>query len=176
MYELPGSALATPQALTSADAYEMASRYFSGKLADLDRWIKTAEIQLELSSDDQGFRKLAAFNLHQATETAYACYLLTRTLYFPRSHNIKFLRSISEDKNGRLISAWQRSNREERRRFELLKRAYVEARYSDQYEISESDLSWLADSVLRLRDAVEAICRERLSELRTAAGLQSPMT
>jgi hypothetical protein len=51
---------------------------------------------------------MAAFNLHQAAETAYACFLLVRTLYFPRSHNIKFLRSLSEDNEPRLIEAWPR--------------------------------------------------------------------
>ncbi|MEN7537276.1 hypothetical protein [Aurantiacibacter flavus] len=45
-----------------------------------------------LTDDPDRYRKHAAFNYHQATETAYACFLLVRTLYFPRSHNIKFLR------------------------------------------------------------------------------------
>lgn len=170
VYELPGSALAAPQPLTAADALEMASRYYGAKLADLDRWIRTAEIQIKLSSSDSGYRKLAAFNLHQATETAYACFLLTRTLYFPRSHNIKFLRSLAEDDEGLLIEAWPRSTREDRRRFELLKRAYVEARYSDQYEISDEDLSWLADGVVRLRDVVETVGECQISKLRSDAG------
>src|SRR3546814_17036250 len=74
----------------------------------------------------------AAFNFHQAAERAYICFLLVRTLYFPRSHNIKFLRSLAEDIEARLISAWPRGTRAERRLFALLKRAYVEASYSDE--------------------------------------------
>jgi hypothetical protein len=96
---------------------------------------------------------------------------LVRTLYFPRSHNIKFLRSLAEDKEPRLIEAWPRETRIDRRRFELLKRAYVEARYSASYEVSPEDLEALALSVRRLRDLVEEICRERLAELKAAAGL-----
>ncbi|MEI9850123.1 MAG: HEPN domain-containing protein [Sphingomonas sp.] len=117
------------------------------------------------------WRNKAAFNFHQATETAYACFLLVRTLYFPRSHNIKFLRSLSEDKEQRLIPAWPRGTRIDRRRFELVKRAYVEARYSASYEISTEDLDAVAASVKRLRDIVETLCRERLEELRVDAGL-----
>ena len=94
-----------------------------------------------------------------------------RTLYFPRSHNIKFLRSLSEDKDQRLVDAWPRATRIDRRRFELLKRAYVEARYSPSYEISIEDLDELAASVKRLRDIVEQLCTERLAELRADAGL-----
>lgn len=108
--------------------------------------------------------------LHQATERAYICFLLVRTLYFPRSHNVKFLRSLSEDKDARLIAAWPREARLDRRRFELLKRAYVEARYSASYEIGTDDLTAIASSVRALRDIVEQLSLERLDELRANAG------
>jgi len=171
LYEIAGTKLATPQPLNSADAYEMAALHFSGKLGDVDRWLRTAAFQSGESLSDKGFAKLVAFNLHQAAETAYACFLLVRTLYFPRSHNIRFLRSLAEESESRLIEAWPRATRVERRRFELLKRAYVEARYSDSYEISSEDLEAITVSVRKLRDIVEAVCREHLEDLKAKAGL-----
>lgn len=171
LYERPGSALAAPQALTAADAYEMASGYFKAKSDDIARWLTTVDFQFLRGEDDPGFRKLAAFNLHQATETAYACILLVRTLYFPRSHNIKFLRSLAEDNEPRLIQAWPREFRLDRRRFELLKRAYVEARYSASYEISSADLQALKSAVHRLRELVEIVGREQLGALKAAAAV-----
>ncbi|WP_448662850.1 hypothetical protein ACG3SL_19785 [Sphingomonas sp. CJ20] len=78
---------------------------------------------------------------------------------------------MAEDKEPRLIDAWPRTSRVDRRRFELLKRAYVEARYSPSYEIGVDDLDALAGSVKRLRDIVENVCLERLDELRAATGL-----
>ena len=171
LYDLPGSALATPQPLTPADGYEMATAYFNNKLADIDRWIATVDFQIGRGVDDAGYRKLAAFNLHQTVETAYACFLLVRSLYFPRSHNIKFLRSLAEDSEPRLIAAWPRASRIDRRRFELLKRAYVEARYVASYEIGSDDLDALAQSVRSLRDIVESVSLERVLSLREAAGV-----
>ncbi|PSO09983.1 putative nucleotidyltransferase [Sphingobium sp. AEW010] len=171
LYGLPGNALATPQPLTAADAYEMASKYFEEKLGDIDVWLETASAQQARTDDPIRYRRHAAFNLHQATETAYACFLLVRTLYFPRSHNIKFLRSLAEDSEPRLIEAWPRATRIDRRRFELLKRAYVEARYSASYEIGNDDLVALSQSVRALRDIVETVSRERVETLRTEAGL-----
>jgi HEPN domain-containing protein len=129
------------------------------------------DFQLGQVPDDAGYRKLAAFNLHQATETAYACFLLVRTLYFPRSHNIKFLRSLAEDSEPQLIEAWPRASRIDRRRFELLKRAYVEARYSASYDISHDDLEALSTSVRALRSIVETVSLERVEALRRNAGL-----
>ncbi|MNL37036.1 HEPN domain protein [compost metagenome] len=110
-------------------------------------------------------RKHAAFRLHQATESAYICFLLVSTFYFPRSHNIKFLRSLAEDTDKRLTAAWPREQRADRRRFELLKRAYVEARYSDQYDVGADDLTLQLESVTQLRNLVVKASDERVAKL-----------
>ncbi|SNS99075.1 Predicted nucleotidyltransferase [Sphingomonas laterariae] len=166
LYELPCHPLATPMPLTPADAYAMAKAYF-------DEWLRKIESGLKLSkfAIDESESNDAAFLLHQTTERAYICFLLVRTLYFPRSHNIKFLRSLAEDHESRLIEAWPRERRIDRRRFQLLKRAYVEARYSTAYEIDLDELKAILADVRRLRDIVEQVSRERLDELGVAAGL-----
>ena len=168
LYELPQHELATPMPLSPTDALEMADGYFASQLTSATNWLTTAAWSLDQGTD-RDWRNKAAFALHQATETTYACFLLVRTLYFPRSHNIKFLRSLAEDNEPRLIDAWPRATKLDRRRFELLKRAYVEARYSASYEVSREDLDALTGCVHRLRDLVEAVSRERLEELRAAA-------
>lgn len=165
LYELPCHPLATPMPLTSADAYQMANAYFEEWLDKVDTAVMGAEFYM-----DKGKLKDAAFTLHQAVERAYICFLLVRTLYFPRSHNIKFLRSLAEDSEPRLIEAWPRERRIDRRRFQLLKRAYVEARYSTAYEITVDELHAILASVRTLRGLVEQVSSERLAELRTAAG------
>ena len=164
VYELPCHSLATPKPLTPADAYRMAQEYF-------ERWLPSANEYFDdfQSNLHRGRLEKAAFELHQATERLYICFLLVRTLYFPRSHNIKFLRSLAEDKEPRLVEAWPRASKIDRRRFERLKRAYVEARYSASYSITTEDLDALATSVTRLRDIVDEVCRERLAELKLEA-------
>ncbi len=104
----------------------------------------------------------AAFDLHQATERFYHCVLLTLTLDSPKSHRIKVLRSQAESADARLVSAWPRDTRSARRSFELLSRAYVEARYSSNYTISNEELQWLVARVKDLQALVETICKERL--------------
>lgn len=165
LYELPCHPLATPMPLAPVDAYQMAKAYFEEWLEKVQDAIEIAEFCIEKQK-----LKDAAFTLHQATERAYICFLLVRTLYFPRSHNIKFLRSLAEDSEPRLIEAWARDSRIDRRRFQLLKRAYVEARYSTAYEISVEELNAILACVRSLRDIVEQIGRERLEMLREDAG------
>ncbi len=166
LYELPGHPLAIPKPMTSIDAVEMAERYLIHWLPRIDSMLAAALFHRERDE-----RCDAAFSLHQAVERAYACFLLVHTFYFPRSHNIKFLRSLAEDVDKRLIEAWPREQRIDKRRFETLKRAYVEARYSDQYEVSVEDLDALASSARRLRDLVAETCQARIRSLRAAAGV-----
>lgn len=166
LYELPGSSLIQPQPLTSADACDMATAYLTDWMKKTDSALKLAAFAVQ-----EGEKKDAAFLFHQAAERTYICLLLARTLYFPRSHNIKFLRSLAEDVDTQLIQAWPRATRTERRIFELLKRAYVEARYSAQYEITDDDLEAIARSVRTLRDLVEQSALQRIDQLRAEAGL-----
>lgn len=161
LYELPCHPLATPMPLTPTDAYRMAQGYF-------DRWQTSADEFLKLAqyANQEQLANKTAFLLHQVAEHYYICFLLVHTLYFPRSHNIKFLRSLAEDKEPRLVEAWPRTTRIERRRFELLKRAYVEARYSDSYAIGADDLEALRIGIVHLRGIVVALCEERLDALK----------
>ena len=170
LYELPGYPLAAPMPATMAEAYETAKGYFEAQDSASQRWLKLADVAIAEGEADTRWLRNAAFNLHQAAETAYACFLLVRTFYFPRSHNLKFLRSLAEDKDRRLVEAWPRESKLERRRFELLKRAYVEARYSDAYTISADDLLAIGSAVRTLRSIVESTSREWLEDLGQKAG------
>ena len=75
---------------------------------------------------------------------------------------MNFLRSQAEQIAPALIEAWPREGKFERRGFELLRQAYVNARYSPHYKISEKELTWLIERVSLLRELVEGVCRERL--------------
>ncbi len=88
LYELPHHALAAPKPLTASDAHAMAKSYAAEWLPAVDRALETANDQINKGRENLGWRKDAAFTLHQATERAYAYFLLVQTLYFPKSHNI----------------------------------------------------------------------------------------
>ncbi|MCG8504537.1 MAG: HEPN domain-containing protein [Sphingomonadales bacterium] len=157
--------LVNPTPPTPKAAYELAKKYF-------DHWHPSAASFIKTSgySQSEGWLNQAAFLMHQAVERFYTCTLLVLTLYGPPSHNIKFLRSLAEDQDRRLVEAWPRATKRHRANFELLKRAYVEARYSEHYTITTEQLDWLAQCARRLKDLTETICRERLAEMKAAAG------
>lgn len=157
LYGAPGHPLAEPKPLTREEARSEAQEYFERWYLQASRFSETAKDQIT-----RDWLNMAAFNLHQACESYYHCVLLVVTLYSPKSHRLKMLRSKAEGIDGRLIAAWPRDTRIDRRRFELLSRAYVEARYSSKYKITIEELEWLTERVKNLQELVEQICRERL--------------
>ncbi len=165
LYSLKGAkTFVTPGPLSPQNAYDMAQEYY-------EEWLPSAGHFLHHGQDaiEREWNKDAAFQLHQAVERTYICLLLVLTHYNPNSHNIKFLRSQCERLDSRLIDAWPRDRKRYTTMFELLKRAYVEARYSKHYSITTEQLDWLAERTKVLQDIAETICQERLAVLKKAA-------
>jgi predicted nucleotidyltransferase/HEPN domain-containing protein len=164
LYEYDDKELHKPKPKTPEQALAMAREYF-------DEWFPLAMQRFELSAvgREKGFLKPAAFDLHQSAEFLYHGVLLVCTFYTPHVHNLGFLRTQAERIDMRLVDAWPRELRADRARFEKLKEAYVKARYSKHYRISEEELVWLAGRVEELGRAVHAICSERIVKLEDAA-------
>ncbi|MBX3562630.1 MAG: HEPN domain-containing protein [Sphingomonas sp.] len=164
LFEEPGHPFAEPRPLSPAEALKESQDYY-------DEWFESA-VQFTRQAQhavQDGALKIAAFQLHQATERFYHCLFLVRTLYSPKSHNLNQLRQLAEDMEPRLKHVWPRATKSERRCYELLRKAYVEARYSRHYRISEEQLAWLSSRVELLRGIVREVCEQRLSDLATAA-------
>ena len=69
----------------------------------------------------------------------------------------------------RLVDVWPRELKSDRRHFEKLKEAYVKARYSKHYRITEEELAWLGAQVDELGRVVHAVCSERIAQLEAEA-------
>jgi len=163
LYQADDSELHQPKPKTPAHALKMAEEYF-------EEWFSLAVASQKgaLFYVSQNETRHAAFALHQATEQLYHCVLLVLTFYTPHVHNLNFLRTQAERASPRLFTAWPRDTHKERARFEKLKDAYVKARYSKHYRISEEELAWLAEQIEELGRLVHSACSERISELKNA--------
>ena len=159
LYEAEGFPFATPTKLAPDAARAEAQKHFDKWLPSADAFLASAQFLTERRNYNE-----AAFNLHQAAERAYHCTLLVLTLYSPKSHKLGFLRGHAEEIAPALIEAWPRDDRFSRRCFELLRQAYVNARYSPHYKISDEELTWLGERVAVLQDLVRRVCEERLAE------------
>lgn len=153
------SQLKAPGKLSEAEARVIAQKHF-------DKWFKSAKSFL-IAYDavlEAGELNNAAFQLHQATERFYTCLLLVHTNYKPKSHNLKHLNGLAIEIHASIADVFPADTKQNRRHFELLKNAYIEARYSEHYQITQDELAWLHERVQMLKERVEVLCLERLNK------------
>ncbi|MGY4398800.1 putative nucleotidyltransferase/HEPN domain-containing protein [Sphingomonas sp. UYAg733] len=158
LYETEGCDFEPPRHIARAKRQAEAQGYFDKWFSSAEAFKKSAAFLVSIDRPNE-----AAFNYHQAAERFYHCVLLVLTLYSPKSHKLNFLRSQAESNETRLIAVWPRDTRFGQRCFELLRRAYVDARYSPHYKITPEELEWIGERIDVLQSLVREICQERLA-------------
>ena len=160
LYELDPEPLAQSGILNPEDAYRIAKEYFDDRLPHASKFAKGAAFYCL-----EGDFKEAAFLLHQAIEQAYSTFLLVTTNYSPSSHNLKFLRRLSEGQRNELAKAWPQDQQRYKAWFNIVNEAYVKARYSPHFDITEEALRWLLRQTNALIAEIEKICRVHLEKM-----------
>jgi predicted nucleotidyltransferase/HEPN domain-containing protein len=163
LYELDNEQLPEPKALTPTDSFRIAKEHFEDRLHHAKVFAKTARFCFE----ERDFKE-AAFLLHQTIEQTYATLLLVLTNYSPPTHNLNELRGRAEGQDQQLADAWPRDRQRYTARFNMINEAYVKARYSPHFEISEEALTWLLERTAMLQNLIEADCIEHLGKLADA--------
>jgi len=131
---------------------------------DFKVWLKSADeffISYEMVLKKR-FYKNAAFTLHQATERLYTTVLLVFTHYKPKLHDIEKLGQQAAALNPAFLKIFPKGTKKEKRLFDLLKRAYVDARYEESYKIKKSELEYLGKKVKKLQALTKKLCREKI--------------
>jgi HEPN domain-containing protein/predicted nucleotidyltransferase len=145
-------------------------------LADYEKWFGYAgkfythfQLGQKMADNDNGHLNIAAFLLHQAAEHAYTALILCFTGYKPKLHDLEKLGKQAVSLNPEFLVVFPNKTEEEKRLFDLLKRAYVEARYERSYKITGEELDWLGERVKKLHAVTEKVCAKKLAEFKAAA-------
>jgi predicted nucleotidyltransferase/HEPN domain-containing protein len=164
LFQEPDHPFVEPQPLSAREALDETRGFFYEWFGSACGFLDTANY-----AASQGRAKESAFQLHQATERFYQCLFLVCTLYMPKTHNLNRLRALAEGMEPSLKQVWPATNREEKRAYARLREAYIKARYSREYRISQTELEWLGTRVELLKTLVERACLARLETLERAA-------
>ena len=106
--------------------------------------------------------KNAAFELHQAVERFYAAVLLVFTNYKPRIHDLEKLSHMVAGHDPAFLTVFPKATPKEKECFDLLRRAYVEARYNPAYKITRAQLEYLGERVRKLQRLTKKICEAKI--------------
>ena len=157
LYDGNHKPLIAPGNLSPEEAKEIAEKHFK-------QWYDSATTfyKIAIGLEEKEIKE-AAFILHQATERFLACSLLVYTNYRPKTHNLKHLLGLCVQQEPRFLPLFPQDTKYHRRCFELLKRAYVGARYSEHYKITQEELAWLGEQVKQLQTLTNEVCLEKIA-------------
>ena len=82
--------------------------------------------------------------------------------YSPKEHSLITLSGRAKTHSLESSEAFPRDTEEEKRLFDLLQDAYVQARYNLHFRVTKEDIEALIPKVERLRDITRQCCEERI--------------
>lgn len=164
LLSVPGHPFIEPKGLPAEAALQEATTYF-------ERSTTTAMGLLDTSryTASQGRLKETAFSLHQAAETLYQCLILVMTLHTPNTHNLMRLRKLTDSFDPRLLGVWPTETKFQRRSFELLKQGYVNARYSEHYQVTADELAFMRERIEVLGALVVELSQAQIAAFEAAS-------
>ena len=127
---------------------------------DYERWSDQARAfyrSAEFNRNEKQWR-IATFLLHQAAEHLYQAVLLAFTGYKPTTHNLDKLRRYTNRFSVELARVFPRDNVREDELFRLLLSGYVDARYKEDFVVTETEVGVLLHRIGRLLDIAARIC------------------
>ncbi len=167
IFDLGNFELAEKKNLTLQEKKAIAKEHFEHWFNRAKRFYKHFEndfAEVGIVQDDSA-NGIAAFDLHQVTESCYKTILLVFTSYSPNEHFLAILGKECEQYFPEPIDLFPKNTDEEKERFKLLEYAYIGGRYDPKYKISKEDLEILAWDAKKLLNITEQICKERIQIL-----------
>lgn len=157
LYDSGNYKLERARKLNYEEIGQQAQEYFEEKFEYANDFLEDSKYDYS-----RGKYKMAAFHLHQVCENLFYALRLVHTLKNSKQHNLSKLLGSTHKYSGELQKIFPRNTKEEKRLFELLRLAYVEARYNSKFLVTKEDIDVLMPKVERLRDVVEKVCKTQI--------------
>lgn len=159
LYDSGKFKLARRRKLNFDEIRQQADEYFKEKFENANNKLTMAQLGTK-----EKLYKDAIFMLHQACENYYYAIRLVYTLKNSKQHNLTKLSSSVKSYSTDLAKVFPNNTAEEKRLFNLIKAAYVEARYNPDFLVTKEDIDVLILKVELLRDITKRICEVKIGE------------
>ena len=136
---------------------------------DFKYWREEAEgfwrgFQFHLNEKEKSLRH-AVFNLHQVVESSCVMVELIYSRYRSQTHDLdvlmkKLIHFVSEG-----AQIFPKDTEFQKQAYKRLYKAYISARYEQDYEIEEDELKYLGERVKLLLDLAIKSCEERIQQV-----------
>ena len=161
LYDSGNYKLERARKLNYEEIRQQAEEYYDEKCGYAGDFLTGAKYYYELEK-----YKMSSFHLHQACENYFYALRLVHTLKNSKQHNLSKLLGATSKYSPELKKIFPRKPQEEKRLFELLRLAYVEARYNPKFVVTKEDIDALLPKVERLREITEQTCKAQIETYR----------
>ncbi|MBS6409455.1 MAG: HEPN domain-containing protein [Tannerella sp.] len=161
LYDSGNYKLERARKLDFEEIRQQAQEYFDEKFRKSEVFMKNAHYNYI-----DGEYPMVSFMLHQACENLFYTLRLVHTLKNSKQHNLSKLLGATHKYSDELRKIFPRNTKEEKRLFELLRLAYVEARYNPKFVVTKEDIDAILPKVERLRDVVSEVCKSQIETYR----------
>lgn len=107
----------------------------------------------------------AAFHLSQAVESLYFTILLVFSGYKPKSHNLEKIESLVVSLVPDAKDIFPKVTEKQKELYEILIRAYIDARYNKEFEVTQEALEYLFEKTEKLERLVITSCERKIASL-----------
>ena len=158
LYDSGEGELATPRELDFREIKRIATGYFGSNQQRAIDYLEDAVRNIE-----DGKYTHSSFFLHQAAEYLLKSVPLVFELYRHNEHELNFLLDMCRKHTLELAEVFPSRTKWEKHVFDQLCKAYIEARYNDNFVVTKEEIDTLLPRIELLRDILERVCRERIA-------------
>lgn len=162
IYDTKEFKLAKPRELSFREIKEFAEFEFKIHYPDGESLLKHGNFDME----NQTYR-VGSFQLNQACERFYNAISLVYTNFRPKSHKLNELGSRVKEYSRDLSAVFPLNTDFEKRCYDLLCRAYIEARYNKDFVVTKEELAYMLERTEALRITTLRICNEKIASYDT---------
>lgn len=165
LYDAENVPFSIPKRLNLTETRTIVQRDFDKWHSSGEQFLNYSEFAFRDSVANNKNLNAAVFLMHQSTERFYNAVILVFTGYKTKTHNLHKLRRHAKRFSAELSSVfpYPTEDKQERHLFDLLKKGYIDARYKDNYKITEEEFSTLLNKIHTLKEISKKLCWEKIN-------------
>lgn len=158
MYDTKEFKLAKPRELSFKEIKEFAKDEFRIHFPTGEDFLDAARLHASKERFNTG-----SYQLHQACERFYNSISLVFRNYRPKTHKLNELGGGVKDYSRELATVFPLNTDFEKRCFDLLCRAYIEARYNKDFIVTHEELAYMLERTELLKAITLRVCTEKIA-------------
>ena len=157
--------LVEPKPLSMEQVHMNAQKYYDYWFSRIKIFFNSAQNLRNQPNATEAEITMASWFLYQVIEGLYSVILLVFTGNKPKLHNLykyrNSVRGFSKELDS--IFPFPTKDKYEYNLFDLIKRAYIGAKYKEEYEITIEEVNDINSRIIEMMKITETICSERIN-------------